>query len=61
MKKPTMKGWLAIIGAAVAVILAALAALSDGTFTKEEAADVTGKTGALIETIQQETADEVTP
>lgn len=61
MKKPTMKGWLAIVGAAVAVILAILAALSDGTFTKEEAQDVTGKTGALIETIQQETADEVSP
>lgn len=61
MKKPTAKGWLAIIGAAVAVILAALAALADGSFTKDEAQDITGKTGALIETIQQETADEVTP
>lgn len=61
MKKPTAKGWLAIIGAAVAVILAVLAALADGTFTPEEAETVTDKTGVLIETIQQETADEVAP
>lgn len=61
MKKPTMKGWLAIIGAAVAVILAVLAALADGTFTPAEAQEVTAKTDVLIETIQQETADEVAP
>lgn len=57
MKKPTMKGWLAIVGAAVALILAALAAFADGVFTADEAKDLTDKTGALIETVQQETAD----
>lgn len=61
MKKPTAKGWIAIVGAAVAVILAVLAALSDGVFTQDEAAGVTDKAGVLIETIQQETADEVAP
>lgn len=58
MKKPTLNGWLAIIGALVALILAAIAALSDGNLSTDEAHDLTDKTGAVIEAVQQATADE---
>lgn len=61
MKKPTLNGWLAIVGALAALILAAIAAFSDGVFTPEEATDLSGKTGALIEEVQQATAEEAKP
>ena len=61
MKKPTLNGWLAIIGALVALVLAAVAAFSDGVFSSAEAADLTDKSGALIEAVQQATADAPAP
>ena len=57
MKKPTLNGWLAIIGALVALVLAGIAAFSDGVFTPAEVADLTDKSGALIEAVQQATDD----
>lgn len=57
MKKPTINGWIAIVGALVALILAAVAAFSDGSFSPDEAADLSDKSGALIEAVQQATDD----
>ena len=57
MKKPTLNGWLAIIGALAALILAAVAAFSDGVFSADEAKDLADKSGALIESVQQATDD----
>lgn len=57
MKKPTLNGWLAIIGALVALVLAGIAAFSDGSFSPDEAADLSDKSGALIEAVQQATDD----
>lgn len=57
MKNPTLKGWAAIIGALVALAISVIAALSDRTISPEEAQDMTAKTGELIDTIQQETAE----
>ncbi len=57
MKKPTLNGWLAIAGALAALILAGIAAFSDGVFTKEEATDLSNKTGELIDSVQEATAD----
>lgn len=61
MKKPTLNGWLAIIAALVALVLAAIAALSDGNLSSDEAHDLTDKTGAVIEAVQQATADDPAP
>ena len=60
MKKPTISGWIAIVGALVALILAAVAAFSDGVFTPAEAKDLSDKSGALIEAVQQATDDDAT-
>lgn len=57
MKKPTLKGWMAIIGAVLAAILAVIAALKDGDFSAEEAQQVSGKIGEAVEVIQTETAE----
>lgn len=57
MKNPSIKGWAAIAGALLALAISVIAALSDRTITPEEAQDMTAKSGALIETIQQETAE----
>lgn len=57
MKKPTLKGWLAILGALVALVLTLVAALADRNLSKAEADDLTAKTGALVEAIQQATDD----
>jgi hypothetical protein len=56
MKKPTLNGWLAIAGAAAAVILTIIVALGDKAITAEEAATIGDKTSTLINTIQRETA-----
>lgn len=57
MKKPTINGWIAIVGALVALVLAAVAAFSDGVFSADEAKDLADKSGALIESVQQATDD----
>lgn len=57
MKAPTAQGWLAIIGALLALAISVIAALSDRTITPDEAQDMSAKSGALFETIQQETAE----
>lgn len=57
MEKPSLNGWLAIIAALAALVLASVAAFSDGIFTSAEATDLTDKTGALIEAVQQATDD----
>jgi hypothetical protein len=57
MKNPTLKGWAAIIGALLALAISVIAALSDSAISPEEAQDMTTKTGELIDTIQQETAE----
>lgn len=57
MKAPTAQGWLAIIGALLALAITVVAALSDKTITPDEATAITDKTGELIGTIQQETAE----
>ena len=57
MKAPTPQGWLAIIGALLALAITVIAALNDKTITTEEAQAITDKTGELIGTIQQETAE----
>lgn len=61
MKMPTTKGWIAIAGALVAVILTLWAVLADGTVTTEEAEAVKKDIGVLVDTVQTETADEVAP
>lgn len=57
MKKPTLKGWMAIVGAVLAAILAVIAAVKDGVFSAEEAQQVSGKIGEAVEVIQVETAE----
>lgn len=57
MKMPTAKGWIAIIAALAALILAALAALSDGNLTAEESKALTEKAGGLIEAVQEATQE----
>ena len=57
MKNPTIKGWAAIAGALLALAISVIAALSDKTITPDEASTITDKTGELIGTIQQETAE----
>ena len=67
MKMPTAKGWIAILAAIAALILAALAALADGNLTADESKALTEKAGGLIEAVQeatqepQETPTEVAP
>lgn len=58
MKKPTLKGWLAIIGAVIAAVMVVLMALSDGVFTPDEAKAVTDSIGEVVETVQKETAED---
>lgn len=57
MKMPTAKGWLAILAALAALILAAYAALSDGNLTADETKVLTEKAGGLIEAVQQATQE----
>lgn len=57
MKAPSLKGILAILGALLALLLATLAALKDGTLTTEETDTLKAKASALIDTIQAETAE----
>lgn len=57
MKAPTLKGILAILGALLALILATIAALKDGTLSTEERDTLKEKTAALIDTVATETAD----
>lgn len=57
MKAPTLKGILAILGALLALILATIAALKDGTLSTEERATLKEKTSALIDTVAAETAE----
>lgn len=57
MKMPTAKGWLAIIAAFAALILAALAALADGNLTDNETKALTEKAGGLIEAVQEATQE----
>lgn len=57
MKKPTLKGWLAIAGAVIAAILTIIVALKDGNLTTDEAGDITAKLGEAVNTIQVETAE----
>jgi hypothetical protein len=60
MKTPTLQGWLAIVGALLAVILAIIGALADRSISREEADDISAKTDKLIGVVQAETA-ETTP
>lgn len=55
MKMPTAKGWLAILAALAALILAVLSALSDGNITADETKALTEKAGGLIEAVQEAT------
>ena len=57
MKMPTAKGWLAILAAIAALILAALAALADGNLTDDETKALTEKAGGLIEAVQEATQE----
>lgn len=57
MKMPTAKGWLAILAALAALILATYAAVKDGNLTAEEAAAIKEKTGSLIEAVQEATQE----
>ena len=57
MKVPSLKGILAILGTLLALLLATLAALKDGTLTPEETDTLKAKASALIDTIQAETAE----
>ena len=57
MKMLTLKGWLAIIGAVLAAILAVIAAVKDGDFSANEAQQVSEKIGEAVEVIQVETAE----
>lgn len=57
MKMPTAKGWLAILAALAALILASLAALSDGNLTSDETKTLTEKAGGLIEAVQEATQE----
>lgn len=57
MKKPDTKGWLSIIGAIVALILACIAVFKDGNFTDAEAQVLKDKTGEVIDAVQSATAE----
>ena len=57
MKAPTLKGILAILGALLALILATLASLKDGTLTPDETDTLKEKTAALIDTVAAEAAE----
>lgn len=57
MKKPNAQGWIAIIGALLAVILAIIGALADSSISNEEADDISAKTDKLIGVVQAETAE----
>lgn len=57
MKMPTAKGWLAILASLSALIIAVLAALSDGNLTADETKALTEKAGGLIEAVQEATQE----
>ena len=57
MKAPSLKGILAILGTLLALLLATLAALKDGTLSPDGTDTLKSKTSALIDTIQAETAE----
>lgn len=57
MKMPTAKGWIAILSALAALILAALAAIADGNLTDDETKALTEKAGGLIEAVQEATQE----
>lgn len=57
MKKPDTKGWLSVIGAIVALILACIAVFKDGNFTDAEAQVLKDKTGEVIDAVQSATAE----
>lgn len=58
MKKPTLKGWLAIIGAIIAFIIVLVTALSDKQLTTDEVKEINTSFSQLTETVQAETADD---
>lgn len=58
MKKPTLKGWLAIIGAIVAFIIVLVTALKDKELTTDEVKEINTSFSQLTETVQAETADD---
>lgn len=57
MKKPDIKGWLAITTAVVALILAIIATVADGTITDAEAQVLKDKAGEVIDAVQSATAE----
>ena len=57
MKRPTAKGWFAILAALAALILSALAALADGNLTDDETKALNEKAGGLIEAVQEATQE----
>lgn len=57
MKKPDVKGWIAIISAIVALILSIFAVVADGNITDAEAQVLKDKAGEVIDAVQSATAD----
>lgn len=57
MKKPDIKGWLAIVAAVVALILAIIATVADGNISDAEAQVLKDKAGEVIDAVQSATAD----
>ena len=57
MKMPTAKGWLTILAALAALILAALAAIADDNLTADETKTLAEKAGSLIEAVQEATQE----
>lgn len=58
MKKPTLKGWLAIIGAIIAFVIVLVTALKDKELTTDEVKEINTSFSQLTETVQAETADD---
>ena len=58
MKAPNLNGILAILGALLALILATISALKDGTLSTEETDTLKAKASALIDTVASETAED---
>lgn len=57
MKKPDVKGWIAIVSAIIALILSCVSVFKDGTFTDAEAQVLKDKAGEVIDAVQSATAD----
>lgn len=57
MKKPDIKGWLAIVAAVVALVLAIIATVADGNISDAEAQVLKDKAGEVIDAVQSATAD----